>query len=166
MKLEELQFLRDLQQELKTQDRDCQAAPRFWVVGDYSDEMTFDGEQDYYMVFSSSVEYGKKLDEYLADALMEEDELSDLAISEHGAITDKNDAIDWIQEYVDSDAYLVPLKEKHITRDNTMFLTKAECQKHIEANRHHYNRPHTYAMTAWRSPVVEKLLQILETAEF
>lgn len=165
MKPEDIKFLKELQMELKTQDRDCQAAPRFWVVGDYGDEMTFDGEQDYYMVFSSSDESGKKLEEYLADALIEE-ELSEQAISEHSAITDKNDALDWIQQYVDLDAYLVPLKEKHIIRENTMFLTKTECQKHIEANRYHYNKPHTFAMTAWRSPVVEKLLKILETTEF
>lgn len=32
---QDIQFLKELQQELKDQDNDCQAAPRFWTVGDY-----------------------------------------------------------------------------------------------------------------------------------
>ena len=32
---EEIQFLKDLQEELKTQEIDCQASPRFWVLMDY-----------------------------------------------------------------------------------------------------------------------------------
>lgn len=32
---QDIQFLKELQQELKYQDRDGQASPRFWTVGDY-----------------------------------------------------------------------------------------------------------------------------------
>ncbi|ATC49366.1 hypothetical protein CLI97_00029 [Bacillus velezensis] len=32
---QDIQFLKELQQELKNQDNDGQAAPRFWTVGDY-----------------------------------------------------------------------------------------------------------------------------------
>ena len=32
---EDIQFLKDLQQELLNQDHDCQAEPRYWTVGDY-----------------------------------------------------------------------------------------------------------------------------------
>ncbi len=39
---------------------------------------------------------------------------------------------------------------------------KEACKKHIDKNDYHYNKPHTYAMTAWRSPEVEKLFSILE----
>jgi hypothetical protein len=48
-----------------------------------------------------------------------------------------------------------------------MFLTKRECKEHIERNHYHYNDTvHTYAMTAWRSPQVEKLIKILQTENF
>jgi site-specific recombinase XerD len=47
------------------------------------------------------------------------------------------------------------------------FLTKEEAKQHLEANSHHYSsEAHTYAMTAWRAPKVERLLQILETMDW
>ena len=46
---------------------------------------------------------------------------------------------------------------------NTMFLTNRSCKKHIEANHYHYSSDaHSYAMTAWRSPEVERLFNILD----
>ncbi|EAC6733314.1 hypothetical protein PT993_000196 [Listeria monocytogenes] len=54
-----------------------------------------------------------------------------------------------------------------IIQPDTLFLTKKEAQQHIENNRRHYNSTvHTYAMTAWRSRVVENLWDILRTADF
>lgn len=32
---EDIKFLKELQNELNTQDHDAQAAPRYWTVGDY-----------------------------------------------------------------------------------------------------------------------------------
>lgn len=49
---------------------------------------------------------------------------------------------------------------------NTLFLTKDSCKKHIERNGYHYKKPHTYAMTAWRSPEVERLWKILEETDW
>ncbi|EJP4629029.1 hypothetical protein NUI08_001986 [Listeria monocytogenes] len=57
--------------------------------------------------------------------------------------------------------------ECYFWEDTARFNTKEEAQQHIENNRHHYNSTvHTYAMTAWRSRVVEKLWDILRTADF
>ena len=50
--------------------------------------------------------------------------------------------------------------------ENTMFLTLRECKEHIEANSYHYNKPHPYAMTAWRSPQVERLYKILQNTNW
>jgi len=48
-----------------------------------------------------------------------------------------------------------------------MFLTKAEAKKHIQLNHYHYSpKAHTYAMTAWRAPTIERLLKILENFEW
>lgn len=48
-----------------------------------------------------------------------------------------------------------------------MFLTKAEAKRHIRLNKHHYtSETHTYVMTAWRAPKVERLLNILETFDW
>lgn len=49
---------------------------------------------------------------------------------------------------------------------NTMFLTLREAQDHIESNRHNYEDPRPFAMTAWRSPQVEQLYRILHEVDF
>ncbi len=52
--------------------------------------------------------------------------------------------------------------EPHIY-PNTMFLTNRSCKEHIRFNHYHYSDDaHSYAMTAWRSPQVERLWQILD----
>ncbi|BEV37653.1 hypothetical protein BSB_07260 [Bacillus stercoris] len=71
-------------------------------------------------------------------------------------------SLDWIHEYVDSDANLIPETEVHHIYQNIMFLTKVEAKQHIKQNHYHYmKKVHTYAMTAWRVPKVERLLKIL-----
>ncbi|WP_255238302.1 hypothetical protein NSS75_11125 [Bacillus sp. FSL K6-1012] len=76
-------------------------------------------------------------------------------------------ALDWIHEFVDSGADLIPETEVHYIYQNTMFLTKAEAKEHIKQNHYHYTKKvHTYAMTAWRAPKVERLLKILETFDW
>lgn len=50
--------------------------------------------------------------------------------------------------------------------ENTMFLTLREAQEHIQRNGYHYIDPHTYGMTAWRSPQVERLYEILHEVDF
>ncbi|AWD87966.1 MULTISPECIES: hypothetical protein [Bacillus] len=80
---QDIQFLKELQQELKNQDNDGQAAPRFWTVGDY----------------------------------------------------------EWVEA-----------REENAERYSVYLPYIAEA--------------HTYAMTAWRAPKVERLLKILETFDW
>jgi hypothetical protein len=52
---------------------------------------------------------------------------------------------------------------EHYRYPNTMFLTNRSCKEHIVANHYHYSGDaHSYAMTAWRSPEVERLFNILD----
>lgn len=58
------------------------------------------------------------------------------------------------------------MTEEYIVPD-TMFITKEEAKEHLEKNKHHYSsKAHTYAMTAWRSPSVKKLFEILMNADW
>ena len=57
-------------------------------------------------------------------------------------------------------------KREHCIYPSTFFITKRECKEHIEANHYHYEDPHTYAMTAWRAPQVERLYKILEKTDW
>ncbi|WP_345947448.1 hypothetical protein [Bacillus altitudinis] len=104
---EAIQFLKELQQELKTQDVDCQAAPRFWVVGDYEWVETSEDNAERYTVVLPNAAECYPVDSYIESAK--------------------------------EDAYLVPEKEIHVVKPNTMFITKAEAKEHIRLNQHHYS---------------------------
>ena len=63
-KREDIQFLKDLQYELKTQEVDSQAEPRFWVIMDYRLEPTAQGYHDGYNIkFTDSEENENSLEE-------------------------------------------------------------------------------------------------------
>ncbi|MGE8079044.1 hypothetical protein [Peribacillus loiseleuriae] len=167
---DDIQFLKDLQGELRTQDNDCQASPRYWTVGDYKMVGCPEGNQDTYHVGLPNRDYYDDLEELLKeikDEIEESDEYSDEAKEEFNEIECEDSAMDWIKEHYDEDAYLIPVREEHIIHPNTMFLTKVEAKRHIELNHYHYtSKAHTYAMTAWRAPKVERLLKILETFDW
>lgn len=165
----DIQFLKDLQQELISQETDCQAFPRFWVIGDYRIAPCPEGYQEEYYVFSNDREYGGSLDELL--------KYIKSALHLYGLTDDKKEsfadigceisAIDWLKENWSEDAELVPVIEEHFICPNTMFLTKAEAKEHLELYHYNYSsKAHTYAMTAQRAPKVERLLKLLESFDF
>lgn len=172
----DIQFLKELQQELKTQETDGNAAPRFWVIKDYRfvpgndkydsghEERIFnDGDHVKFHNFSDLKEF---LEDYYGEEIEEDESLVSL-------INDESENFDELWEYVETnlndDGFFdaVFVKEEEFIVPDTMFLTKAEAKRHIESNRHHYtSKAHTYAMTAWRAPKVERLLNILETFDW
>lgn len=163
-----IQFLKELQHELKTQENDGQAAPRYWTVGDYKMVDCLDGCHDEYYVNAPNREYSGEINALLEYIKSDEmDELSSEATGEFYEIECDDSAIEWLKKHYDEDAELIPVKEVHFVHPNTMFLTKAEAKRHIELNHYNYSpKAHTYAMTAWRAPKVERLLKILETFDF
>lgn len=175
----DIQFLKELQAILKHEgehDYDSQAAPRFWTIMDYrfvpgnenydsgNEERFFnDGDHVKFSNFSDLKEF---LEEYFEDEIEEDEELQNL-------INDENENFDELWEYVEDNMNecgyygTVFVKEEEFIVPNTMFLTKEEAKRHLELNKHHYtSKAHTYAMTAWRAPKVERLLNILETFDW
>ncbi|MGE8057389.1 hypothetical protein ACQKOD_26600 [Bacillus mycoides] len=172
----DIQFLKELQQELKTQEIDNQASPRFWVIRDYRfvpgndkydsghEERIFnDGDHVKFHNFSDLKEF---LEDYYGEEIEEDETLVSL-------INDESENFDELWEYVESnlnnDGFFdaVFVKEEKFIVPDTMFLTKEEAKRHIESNPHHYtSKAHTYAMTAWRAPKVERLLNILEAFDW
>jgi len=162
---EEIEFLKELQQELKTQDHDYQAAPRFWTVGDYRWIRTSEDDAERYSVYLPNDAECYELQAFLKEVPTECYAIED--VSEFQNIDCETEAIEWIQNNIDEDAELIPEKKEHFTQPNTMFLTKQEAKDHIRLNHYHYtDEVHTYAMTAWRAPKVERLLNILETFDW
>lgn len=177
MKKESVEFLKDLQHELNTQDNVGQAHPRFWVIMDYKWNVAADGcgERSALYCFDlkerSSIDVndlGEELAEYIQD-----NELED----ETNYFNDENTLEDLKEEEFDElETILHELGLEFQVNDesyegfiasNTMFLTLRAAKEHLKANHYHYSKKaHAYAMTAWRSPQLEKLMDILMTEEF
>ncbi|NUJ16792.1 hypothetical protein FKN04_09320 [Bacillus glycinifermentans] len=169
--MKDIQFLKELQEELRTQDTDCQAAPRFWALMDYRWRETTEGEHERVSIYSSDEAECYELSEYVEDILDDkynmyaEEMLEELR--ELYDLDDESEMLEWIAQNVNDETFPIFEIEESFIVPNTMFLTKKEAKEHIKRNRHHYTKKvHTYAMTAWRAPKVERLMKILETFDW
>ena len=195
MKKEDIEFLKKLSETMRTQEHDCQAAPRFWVVaqsvkeyvgedyGSYVDLVTEDGDTvienanvknvvDYFMKeYSDEVKERRITINYTpsyCDIFVLDKENGEA--EEEETLFDVDDVIRFFEEHdIISDSYYrticYNINDASICPD-TMFITKESCKNHIRLNGYHYHNPHTYAMTAWRSPEVEKLWKLLEETDW
>ena len=195
MKKEDIEFLKKLSETMRTQEHDCQAAPRFWVVAqsikeyvgeDYGsnvDLVTEDGDTvienanvknvvDYFMKeYSDEVKERRITINYMpsyCEIFVLDKENGE--IEEEETLFDIDDVIRFFEEHdIISDSYYrtvcYNINDASICPD-TMFITKESCKNHIRLNGYHYHNPHTYAMTAWRSPEVEKLWKLLEETDW
>lgn len=180
MNKEDKAFLKELQHQMLTQDHLGQASPRFWIVRHkvriygINSDFEHDGTEVVYDCETIANNF-KELYEYLRDneedleIEYEEDCLGETVTINKDSDDEKEfeeigELIDYmIQELgYDDGLYFVNYRDEYVIAENTMFLTLEECKKHIENNGYHYNEPHTYAMTAWRSPQVKRLYEILE----
>lgn len=169
---EDLKFLKELQQELNTQEDDCQAAPRFWSIMDYKkspgNEDYDSGEYEYYhhdgdyTAFHNFNDLKEFIEEYYEEDI--DDELRWYLNRE-----DFDHLWQYIEKNMNDDGFFssVFVREEEFIVPNTMFLTKDEAKRHLELNKKYYtSKAHTYAMTALRAPKVERLLKILSELDF
>jgi hypothetical protein len=180
VKKEDIEFLKQLKQEMLTQDTVCQASPRFWVVmqsvRDYwvdddingiciydieAAESAFEGDMEGLAVWiKEEFDAVKKCEcdnGYLEIVCEDENEFF---------ITDISEIKDFLEEYAAGQYSICNYRDREEIAKDTFFLTIRECKEHIDANHYHYNKPHPYAMTAWRSPQVSRLYDILEKTEW
>ncbi|MEG7336733.1 hypothetical protein V6D41_19725 [Bacillus sp. 0102A] len=98
---QDIQFLKELQNELRTQAIYSQAAPRFWTVGDYEWVEAREENAERYSVYLQYIAESYVLDDYLED-IKEDSELSKEVLTELQEIEEDNDdAIEWIRNYID-----------------------------------------------------------------
>lgn len=159
---EDIEFLKELGQEMKEQENDCQASPRYWTVGDYEDRLVPDGYGDKTKIFlpddCETIAIEDCVEFIAQHDVLTDEELRDLS----DEYADYDDILEAVQ-LIDGGANMFQVERTHIIKPNTMFLTKQEAKDHITANHYHYtNEAHTYAMTAWRAPKVKRLFEILE----
>lgn len=167
---EDYEFLKDLQNELKTQDTDCQAQPVYWgVIEDKEEFRGTDG--DYGGVPYIGFDDGRWTVEEAVEQI--EEQLNSI-FYDYGddfktkwEEVDKTSAEDLYDFMVDelkwNNVYGVFYYEKvqRLSDDTGAFLTKRACKNYIEKFGYNHNNPHTYGMTAYRNFELERLLKIL-----
>ena len=162
---EDKEFLRDLQRELNTQETDWQADPIFWGVMETHKVAAPDGSGEaraYLPVFGSDVSIEELIKE-INDMDGKNDDYWDEVDK-----TDIDEVVDFYNGLVDQceQAYVVWVGEEEVLSRNTgAFLTKRACKEYIERFGYNHNKPHTYAMTAFRNFEYERLLKILKTMQ-
>gem|GEM_PF-4408144 len=83
-------------------------------------------------------------------------------ISDDGYPSEDYDEEDILDEEFEEVGYCV---EPNAIVSDTLFITKDSCKEYISKYGYNHNKPHTYAMTAVRSPEVEKLFELLQNEE-
>lgn len=163
---EDYEFLKELQHELNTQDTDCQADPIYWSVMEKREVLALDGEGEPCIPYDD----GAYTLEELIEDINENIEDYDQQIQDEWKECDKEEVYDvayFAAERLGFNVYYKDIyyveDEDYISRFSGAFLTKRACQQHIEGNKHHYDRPRTYANTAYRNYELERLLKILKT---
>lgn len=183
---EDIEFLKDLQNEMLTQDKCGTISPRYWVVMQDVKEYGYEEECadgcELYSGEDSEIytldECYDLVDEYLYNNYgennyeIEKDNFCTIivdikSIDKQINFYDIEDIKCFLNKeygYEKYDTAYYCNFERQV--ENTMFLTLEDCKRHIELNRYHYNNPRPYCCTAWRSPRVERLFKILENTDW
>lgn len=193
---EELDFLIRLQKEMNTQDTVSQADPRFWVIKGSEEKIAAGMGWDECRLIDENTgdiiaRSMQELRDYMKDFLFGEIEDSipechelEIKFSEiDDEITLKwrdgygdldsvdfdtmEEAAEWLDNEGIASFYVDYIEKRDKIYKDTMFLTQKEAENHLRANSYNYSEDaHTYAMTAWRAPDVEKLWKILQEVDW
>lgn len=183
-------FLMELQKRLNIQD-DCeQAEPRFWVIkGSQKRFGIDDGYEDGFELIDNDTmdTVAKNPDEafgYIRDNVIPElseksgimFEISENEESLYLYHISKDGVCDFEGDFTELIDYLKGYGYHFITANyeleeriyqDTMFITLNSAKNHLERNSYHYSSDaHPYAMTAWRSPEISQLWDILHCVNF
>lgn len=171
----DITFLKELQKELKAQETDGQAAPRFWSIMDYKQVPTSEDHADDAELYDSWDCSLLSIDEYVQDIVdfegnrhLDFDSEQRNELKEIYEFQAPSEIMDWIEENDEEARYhIVYSEEISFIAYNSCFFTKEEAKSHLENNRHHYSeKAHTFAMSMWRAPKMEQLMKVLETFDW
>ncbi len=172
---EDYEFLKELQNELKTQENDGNADPVFWGVEETVEECRGgDGEYggDPYITYDDGKWSLEEAIEEVEDELKNNPEYSDEWLHKEWEEVDKSCAEDVYEFMTDmlhwEGIYGVVYVEdvKRVTPFTGAFITKRACKEYIRKYGYNHNDPHTYAMTAYRNFELGRLINILKNLKF
>lgn len=172
MKKHDIEFLKNLQNELLTQTNDGNADPVFWGIMETVESIVPSGcgkkcqvVTDCHDIVDADNYVNYIEDNYksnFTDTILEEWE--DL---KNTPFTFLSEYVDFVNEYLNLEHYIVEIDDVDKLSQNTgAFLTKKAAQEYIQKYGYNHNRPRTWAMTAFRNFEYENLLRIIKELDF
>lgn len=162
MKKEDIDFLKDLQNELNTQPSDGNANPKYWGIMERKLVPVPSGCGESYIVDNEGDKY--TLDEFI-ECINEIIVDCDEEVKEEWKCVDKtwfDEVLTFAQEFIDSDYDEVNFDLQDVLSHETgCFLTKRAAKEYIEKYSYNHSNPRTYAMTAYRNYEYGRLLKII-----
>lgn len=169
-------WLKQLQEKLLEDRRNeqTQAEPIYYAIKDITEVITEDGYQDKSEYYDTNAGESisletifEELEEQKPDQLQKLEQMGVIEKTEAGSykIQDTCEFADFIKNETPYEQ--VYIQEMDIIKPDTLFLTRSAAEQHLAHNAHHYSKNAiTYAMTAWRSPDVERLFWLLQNIDF
>lgn len=190
----DVEFIKDLQRILNTQDSMGQADPKFWVIkGSRYYETDYnpysDVEPDHYELYivctgdviaTTHEELAAAINEkapflkataenghYVRFVNFEEDAgETEPYVTFVGSIANE-DLIAMLDDIFEMNVDVRAIERTDCVYPDTFFLTHEDCDEHLRRYGHNYSDDaHAYAMTAQRSPRYERLLEIIRTVDW
>ena len=203
---EDIRFLKALRQEMLTQDKCSQAAPRYWGIieetREYGIEDGYEDDCELYRIgtdsyidsmkeaaeeirsrrdeilsfsdfdeydqmgvtlrvrrYSDGRAYGHKIHVRFSNRAGDEDEYD---LYDLGHVMEfLNDTAGLADEYRLANYKIVPKVVQ-----GPIFLTRKAAQEYCDKYGYNHHNPHPYAMTAYRSPQIERLVNIIEQTDW
>lgn len=172
----EIDFLKELQKEMNTQDDMGQADPRYWVIRDYGEVCGQDlNNPDGYILYNRedytevcrcrSMVFGdtelSEAEDYLTENYSE-----DFTKCDFTNIHDMDSLKELLEEKGYEDCFDI-VEYEIVPKHTGFFLTQKAAEEHLRKNYYHYaENATTYAMTAWRSREADMLYKILKSVDF
>ncbi len=183
---EEIDFLKQLQLNMNTQDHICQADPRYWVIRDY--KKVYGDNVNYYCGQEIDVYKDGTVDTLLSDSEITNDieKMLDVIINklisnsyiDKDSITEEQkqviieysyDLSSMIDEFNNTVDVLVELSVQEyglVPFDTNVFFSHQEAKDYLASREYKFSgKAHTYALTT-ESSEIKKLFKILHEVDF
>jgi len=173
---EDLQFLKELAHELKTQDNRCTANPFHAIKTTERIYGASNGYSDGAVVMSDGETYAESIEELKdnwlelskdwedypeIDGFESREEFNQLVGDIH-SLENWFDVESFINAYDEKFSDFEVVEYFEYQKLQNVFLTEKACKKHIELNSYHYNEPIDYVDCAWRNPEFDRLIEIIK----
>lgn len=163
----DIEFLRDLQNELKSQDNDGTAQPLYWGIMESRKYAVPEGCGDFGEIVHDDGSWN--LEEAL-EFVDSEIENYEETVRDQWENIDRTNLYDvyWFMKYemgLSNIDYVDFVLRDELSTHTGAFLTKRAAKEYIEKYKYNHSNPRTYAMCAFRNFELEKLLKILRDIE-